>query len=128
MSAVSIPAPTNHPGQHADHRVAASSARPLQPLGAHRLELRDLVLHEPQARHVAAQLGERVRRQRRALRRAQRLQPLRRRPQGRLEAADARGGTRKTMIAALARKLLIALWRLATSGESPDGLVLRPPT
>ena len=36
--------------------------------------------------------------------------------------ADARGGTRKTMIVALARKLLIALWRLVTTGETPDGV------
>ena len=40
--------------------------------------------------------------------------------------ADRRAGTRKTMIVALARKLLIALWRLATSGEVSDGIVLRP--
>jgi transposase len=40
--------------------------------------------------------------------------------------ADGRGGTRKTMIVALARKLLIALWRLATTGEVSDGIVLRP--
>jgi transposase len=40
--------------------------------------------------------------------------------------ADARGGTRKTMIVALARKLLIALWRLVTTGEPPEGVVLRP--
>ena len=40
--------------------------------------------------------------------------------------ADGRGGTRKTMIVALARKLLIALWRLATTGEASDGIVLRP--
>lgn len=39
--------------------------------------------------------------------------------------ADARGGTRKTMIVALARKLLIALWRLVTTGEEPHGVVLR---
>jgi transposase len=32
---------------------------------------------------------------------------------------DGRGPTRKTMIVALARKLLIALWRLATTGEVP---------
>ncbi|MGV7219868.1 IS110 family transposase, partial [Bradyrhizobium sp. UFLA05-112] len=37
-----------------------------------------------------------------------------------------RGGTRKTMIVALARKLLIALWRLVTTGETPAGLLLRP--
>jgi transposase len=40
--------------------------------------------------------------------------------------ADGRMTTRKTMILALARKLLIALWRLATTGEVPEGLVLRP--
>jgi transposase len=40
--------------------------------------------------------------------------------------ADKRASTRKTMVVALARKLLIALWRLATSGEVSDGIVLRP--
>ena len=40
-------------------------------------------------------------------------------------AADRRPGTRKTMIVALARKLLIALWRLVTTGEVPQGVVLR---
>src|SRR5437763_8399825 len=44
----------------------------------------------------------------------------------RARTADARGGTRKTMIVALARKLLIALWRLVTTGEAPEGVVLRP--
>ena len=44
----------------------------------------------------------------------------------RARTADARGGTRKAMIVALARKLLIALWRLVTTGETPEGLVLRP--
>jgi transposase len=34
--------------------------------------------------------------------------------------------TRKTMIVALARKLLIALWRFATRGVIPDGLALHP--
>ena len=38
-------------------------------------------------------------------------------------------GTRKTkMIVALARKLLIALWRMVTTGEVPQGVVLRQPT
>ena len=41
------------------------------------------------------------------------------------QTADARGGTRKTMIVALARKLLVALWRLVTTGEIPEGAVLR---
>jgi transposase len=45
----------------------------------------------------------------------------------RARTADARGGTRKTMIVALARKLLIALWRLVTTGEA-QGLALRPTT
>jgi len=40
--------------------------------------------------------------------------------------ADSRVGTRKTMIVALARKLLIALWRLVTTGETLEGVVLRP--
>jgi len=40
--------------------------------------------------------------------------------------ADGRATTRKTMILALARKLLIALWRLATTGEIPQGVALRP--
>jgi len=35
-------------------------------------------------------------------------------------------GTRKTMIVAVARKLLIGLWRLVREGVVPDGVVLRP--
>ena len=35
-------------------------------------------------------------------------------------------GARKPMIVALARKLLIALWRLVRQGVVPDGVVLRP--
>ena len=44
----------------------------------------------------------------------------------RARTADARGSTRKTLIVALARKLLIALWRMVTTGEAPHGVVLRP--
>src|SRR3954447_858415 len=44
----------------------------------------------------------------------------------RARTADARGATRKTMIVALARKLLVALWKLVTTGEVPQGVVLRP--
>jgi transposase len=44
----------------------------------------------------------------------------------RARTADARGRTRKIMIVALARKLLIALWRLLTTGEAPAGLLIRP--
>src|SRR5512144_720874 len=44
----------------------------------------------------------------------------------RARTVDARGGTRKTMIVALARKLLIALWRFVTTGEALVGVVLRP--
>jgi transposase len=43
----------------------------------------------------------------------------------RVRTENARG-TRKTMIVALARKLLIALWRLVREGVVPDGVVLRP--
>ena len=38
---------------------------------------------------------------------------------------DARGATRKVMIVALARKLLIALWRMVTIGEMPEGVTMR---
>ena len=38
---------------------------------------------------------------------------------------ESAGKKRKTMIVALARKLLIALWRLVTIGEVPTGVVLR---
>ena len=44
----------------------------------------------------------------------------------RARTADARGATRKALIVALARKLLVALWRLVTTGEVPHGVVLRP--
>jgi transposase len=43
----------------------------------------------------------------------------------RTRTADARGTTRKTMIVALARKLLVALWQLVTTGEIPPGVILR---
>ena len=39
---------------------------------------------------------------------------------------EATRKSRKTFIVALARKLLIALWRMVTTGEIPEGLVLRP--
>jgi len=43
----------------------------------------------------------------------------------RVATKDARGAIRKTMIVALARKLLIALWRMVTIGEMPGGVVMR---
>ena len=43
-------------------------------------------------------------------------------------AADGRGSTRKTMIVALARKLLLVLWRMVTTGEVPADLKLRRTT
>jgi transposase len=44
----------------------------------------------------------------------------------RARTADGRKDTRKTMIVALARKLLIALWRYVHTGEVPGGVVLKP--
>jgi len=38
----------------------------------------------------------------------------------------AQGSRKTTMIVALARKLLIAFWRMVTVGEIPTGVVLRP--
>ena len=46
----------------------------------------------------------------------------------RARTASARGDIRKTMIVALARKLLIALWRYVTTGEVPPGAIVRPAT
>ena len=43
----------------------------------------------------------------------------------RARTTDGRSATRKIMIVALARKLLIALWRLVTMGEVPRGIILR---
>lgn len=42
------------------------------------------------------------------------------------QVPDQRKTLRKTLIVALARKLLIALWRMVTTGEAPAGVVLRP--
>jgi len=44
----------------------------------------------------------------------------------RVRTADGRRGTRKSLIVALARKLLIELWRLVTTGEAPTGVKMRP--
>ena len=44
----------------------------------------------------------------------------------RARTADGHNSFRKTMIVALARKLLIALWRLVMTGEMPEGVSLRP--
>jgi transposase len=39
---------------------------------------------------------------------------------------DGAPSLRKKMVVALDRKLLIALWRMATIGEVPQGIVMRP--
>ncbi len=39
--------------------------------------------------------------------------------------AGAKGSVRKTLIVALARKLLIALWSSAADGVVPEGVVLK---
>ena len=44
------------------------------------------------------------------------------------QACVAAGKKRTTMIVALARKLLIALWRFVATGDVPQGVVLRPAT
>jgi len=44
------------------------------------------------------------------------------------QASVAAGKKRTTMIVALARKLLIALWRFVATGDVPQGVVLRPAT
>jgi transposase len=44
----------------------------------------------------------------------------------RVRTEGAKGARKTTMIVALARKLLIELWRMATTGAVPQGVVLRP--
>ena len=44
----------------------------------------------------------------------------------RLRTEGPSGARKTTMIVALARKLLIALWRMVTTGEVPEGVALRP--
>ena len=39
--------------------------------------------------------------------------------------SEGRSGIRKTMIVALARKLIVAFWRMTTTGEVPQGVTLR---
>ena len=39
--------------------------------------------------------------------------------------SDGHGRNRRRMIVALARKLLVALWRLATEGVVPEGVIIR---
>jgi transposase len=46
----------------------------------------------------------------------------------RARTEGVKGARKTTMIVALARKLLIALWRMVTTGEVPQGVVLRQPT
>jgi transposase len=44
----------------------------------------------------------------------------------RMRTEGVKGARKTTMIIALARKLLIALWRMVTTGEVPEGVRLRP--
>jgi len=44
----------------------------------------------------------------------------------RARTEGAKGARKTTMIVALARKLLIELWRMVTTGSVPEGVVLRP--
>jgi len=44
----------------------------------------------------------------------------------RARTEGANGARKTTMIVALARKLLIELWRMVTTGSVPEGVVLRP--
>jgi transposase len=44
----------------------------------------------------------------------------------RSRTAEGRRTRRKTMVVALARKLLVALWRFVNTGQPPVGVVLRP--
>jgi transposase len=47
-------------------------------------------------------------------------------PQPNRRAEGPKGARKTKMIVALARKLLIAFWRMVTLGEIPQGVVVRP--
>jgi hypothetical protein len=81
-----------HTGQETHHLLGALLGRLFQLTHAGPLDLFDLVLDEPKARHVAAQLAKRVRWHRHVLRRTQRLETLRRIAQFWIEAPDAETG------------------------------------
>src|SRR6516164_4280807 len=84
-----------------------------QPFEARRLDLPDLLGEQAQSRHLAPQLGQRVRRYRLSLRRAQPLELLRGRAQGRFEAADAEPCERALHSVANARALADQVLALA---------------
>ena len=44
----------------------------------------------------------------------------------RSRTADSRQGARKSLIVAMARKLLIDLWRFVSTGETLVGVAMRP--
>ena len=44
----------------------------------------------------------------------------------RKRTSDGRSCIRKTMIIALARKLLVALWTFVTLGDIPEGVIVKP--
>jgi hypothetical protein len=68
----------DHPRQQPDHWMVGLVGLLRQPFGARGLDLADLSIDEAQSCHVAAQLGQRVGRQRRPFRHAQLGKPLRR--------------------------------------------------
>ena len=85
----------------------------LQPFEARRLDLPDLLGKQAQSRHLAPQLGQRVRRHRFSLWCAQPLELLRGRTQGCFEAADAEPCERAFNPVANARALADELFALA---------------
>ena len=87
-----LAADTDDARQQADHRMRAVLGPPFQSGQSGQLDLLDLGDDEAQPSHIAAQLGQRVRRQRRVLQGAQCLETLGRVAERRLEAADAEAG------------------------------------
>jgi len=84
-----------------------------QPFEARRLDLPDLLGKQAQSRHLAPQLGQRVRRYRLCLWSTQPLELLRGRAQGRFEAADAEPCERALDSVANARALADEVLALA---------------
>jgi hypothetical protein len=87
-----LDADADDPRQQPDHRMAGEFRVLLEPGQTRRLDFPDLVHDKAQPRHIPAQLGQCVRRQRRTFRSAQAVETFRRLAQGRFETPKAEPG------------------------------------
>jgi len=85
----------HHPRQHQHHRVGPFSRRLGEPFDPRLFDDLHLLAYQPQPRHVAPHLGERVRRQRYSFRATQSLETLASLYQLHIEVADTKANERR---------------------------------